>query len=128
MALVRLPIDRDGLHLIPLYEELPSRRADVDDDFTLLEEVTTNDLADERQDWTGLTSREVVETIGAGTGVLVVPMSVARLHHRSDVTFRTVTDLPPTTVGLAWLADNDDPRVQTSSASSGAGPTGFSRA
>ena len=25
MALVRLPVDRDGLHLIPLYEELPSR-------------------------------------------------------------------------------------------------------
>ena len=23
MALVRLPVDRDGLHLIPLYEELP---------------------------------------------------------------------------------------------------------
>ena len=40
-------------------------------------------------------------------------MSVARLHHRKDVTHRTVTDLPPTTIGLAWLVDNDDPRVQT---------------
>ncbi len=51
--------------------------------------------------------------VAGGTGVLIVPMSVARLHHRKDVTFRPVTDLPPTTVGLSWLVDNDDPRVQT---------------
>ena len=42
-----------------------------------------------------------------------MPMSVARLHSRKDVTYRTVTDLPSTTVGLAWLVENDDPRVQT---------------
>ena len=61
----------------------------VDNTLTLLDEVTTEDLADEHQDWTGLTVRESVETVAAGTGVLVVPMSVARLHHRKDVTFRT---------------------------------------
>ncbi len=113
VALVRLPIDRDGLHLIQLYEELPVAVMNVDNELTLLEAVTTHDLADEHQDWTGLTAREVVETVAAGTGVLVVPMSVARLHHRRDVTFRTVTDLPPTTIGLAWLVENEDPRVQT---------------
>ena len=113
MALVRLPVDREGLHLIPLYEELPVAVMNVDNTLTLLDEVTTEDLADEHQDWTGLTVRESVETVGAGTGVLVVPMSVARLHQRKDVTFRTVTDLPSTTIGLAWLVDNDDPRVQT---------------
>ena len=112
MALVRLPVDRDGLHLIPLYEELPVAVLNVDNELTLLDEVTTDDLAEEHQDWTGLTVREAVETVGAGTGVLVVPMSVARLHHRKDVTYRTVTDLPPTTVGLTWLVDNDDPRIQ----------------
>jgi DNA-binding transcriptional LysR family regulator len=113
MALVRLPVDRDGLHLIPLYEELPVAMMNVDNTLTLLDEVTAEDLADEHQDWTGLTIREAVETVAAGTGVLVVPMSVARLHHRKDVTYRTVTDLPATQVGLAWLVDNDDPRVQT---------------
>jgi DNA-binding transcriptional LysR family regulator len=113
MALVRLPVERDGLHLIPLYEELPVAVMNVDNALTLLDEVTTEDLADEHQDWTGLTAREAVETVAAGTGVLVVPMSIARLHHRKDVTHRTVTDLPPTAVGLAWLVENDDPRVQT---------------
>ena len=39
-------------------------------------------------------------------------MSVARLHHRKDTAYRPVTDLPPTKVGLAWLVDNDDARVQ----------------
>jgi DNA-binding transcriptional LysR family regulator len=113
VALVRLPVDRDGLHLIPLYDELPVAVMNADSTLTLLDEVTTEDLADEHQDWSGLTTREAVETVAAGTGVLVVPMSVARLHHRKDVTHRTVTDLPPTTVGLAWLVENDDPRVQT---------------
>jgi len=112
MALVRLPVERDGLHLIPLYEELPVAVLSVDDELTLLDEVTTDDLADKHQDWTGLTTREAVETVAAGTGVLVVPMSVARLHHRKDVTYRTVTDLASTTIGLTWLVDNDDPRVQ----------------
>ncbi len=113
VALVRLPVDREGLHLIPLYDELPVAVMNVENELTLLDEVTTEDLAGEHQDWTGLTTKDAVETVAAGTGVLVVPMSVARLHHRRDVTFRTVTDLPPTTVGLAWLVDNDDPRIQT---------------
>lgn len=113
MALVRLPVDRDGLHLIPLYEELPVAVMHVDNELTLLDEVTTENLAQEHQDWTGLTVGESVATVAAGTGVLVVPMSVARLQHRKDVTYRTVTDLVPTTIGLAWLVDNDDPRVQT---------------
>ena len=112
MALVRLPVERDGLHLIPLYEELPVAVLSVDDELTLLDEVTTDDLADKHQGWTGLTTREAVETVAAGTGVLVVPMSVARLHHRKDVTYRTVADLASTTIGLTWLVDNDDPRVQ----------------
>ncbi|HEX5090404.1 MAG TPA: LysR substrate-binding domain-containing protein [Nocardioides sp.] len=113
MALVRLPVVRDGLHVIPLYEELPVAVMNVDNVLTLLDEVTTDDLADEHQDWTGVSLRDAVEAVAAGTGVLVVPMSVARLHHRKDVTYRTVTDLATTQVGLAWLEDNDDPRVQT---------------
>jgi DNA-binding transcriptional LysR family regulator len=56
--------------------------------------------------------KDAVEVVASGTGVAVVPMSIARLHHRRDVTYRVVTDLPPTTVGLAWLVENDDPWVQ----------------
>ena len=85
----------------------------VDNTLTLLDEVTRDDLAGEHQDWAGLALADVVATVAAGTGVVVVPMSVARLHHRKDVTYRTVTDLPSTTVGLAWRVDDEDDRVQT---------------
>lgn len=127
MALVRLPVDRDGLHLIPLYEELPVAVLGTDHVLTLADEVTTTDLADEqlvlpeRSGWTPVAEqlawppmsvRDAVEVVAAGTGIAVVPMSLARLHHRRDVTFRVVTDLPSTTVGLTWLVDNDDPWVQ----------------
>jgi DNA-binding transcriptional LysR family regulator len=113
MALVRLPVDREGLHLIPLYEELPVAVLSVDDTLTLLDEVTQADLAGEHQDWGDLPMSDVVVAVAAGTGVVVLPMSVARLHHRKDLTYRTVTDLPSTTVGLAWRVDDDDERVRT---------------
>ena len=113
MVLVRLPVDRDGLHLIPLYEEVAVAVMSIDNTLTLLDSVTQSELADEHQDWGSLALGDVVATIAAGTGVVVVPMSLARLHHRKDVTHRPVSDLPPTSVGLAWRMDDEDERVQT---------------
>ncbi len=113
MALVRMPVDRDGMHLITLYEEVQVAVMSIDNTLTLLDELSTDDLAEEHQDWGSLALGDVVATVAAGTGVLVTPMSIARLHHRKDVTSRPVTDLEPTTVGLAWLETNQDPRVQT---------------
>jgi DNA-binding transcriptional LysR family regulator len=127
MALVRLPVDRDGLHLIPLYDELPVVVLGVEHLLTLADEVTTADLADEqlvlpeRSGWTPDADQlpwppmpvpDAVEVVASGTGVAIMPMSLARLHHRKDVTYRVVSDLAPTTVGLAWLVENDDPWVQ----------------
>ena len=127
MALVRLPIDRDGLHCIPLYEELPVAVMGVEHLLTLTEEVTLADLVDEqlvlphRSGWTPdaeqlawppMSVADAVEVVASGTGVVIVPMSIARLHHRKDVTYRVVTDLEPTKVGLAWRIDNEDPWVQ----------------
>ena len=128
MCLVREPVDRDGLHLIPLYEEVPVVVVGAEHDVTVVDEVGTEDLAEEQLvlphrsgwtpsapqlDWPPMTVRDAVEVAASGSGVLVVPMSVARLHHRKDVTYRPVRDLPPTRIGLAWLVDHEDPRVQT---------------
>lgn len=127
MALVRLPIDRDGLHCIPLYEELPVAVMGVEHLLTLTDEVAISDLADEqlvlphRSGWTPeadqlawpeMSVKDAVEVVASGTGVAIVPMSIARLHNRKDVTYRVVTDLEPTTIGLAWRIDNEDPWVQ----------------
>lgn len=127
MVLARLPVDRDGLHCIPLYEERPVAVMGVEHVATVVEEVSTEDLdqeqlvlpersgwrpAAEQLAWPPMSVKDAVETVAAGTGVVVLPMSVARLHHRKDVTFRPVTDLPTTTVGLVWRTDHDDDRVQ----------------
>jgi DNA-binding transcriptional LysR family regulator len=127
MCLVRLPVDRDGLHCIPLYDEVPVVVLPSEHVATVVDEVSLADLADEQlvlphpSGWTPsvpqlefppMSPREAVEVVASGTGVAILPMSVARLHHRKDVATRPVADLPPTTVGLAWLVENDDPRVQ----------------
>lgn len=128
MALVRLPVDREGLHLVRLYDELPVAVASREHVLAAADdEVTTADLADEQLvrphpsgwrpeadqlDWPPMSEKEAVETVAAGTGVVVLPMSVARLHHRKDVVHKPVSDLPPTTVALVWRVDRDDDTIQ----------------
>ena len=127
MCLVRLPVDRDLLHCIPLYDEVPVVVVPLEHLVTAAEEVTLADLDDEQLvlphssgwvpaapqlDFPAMSPQEAIEVVASGTGVVVVPMSVARLHHRKDVTTRPVLDLPPTKVGLAWRLDRDDERVQ----------------
>ena len=127
MCLVRLPVDTTGLHVVRLYDEVPVVVVGRDHVVTVADEVTLEDLADEqlvlphasgwtpRADqlaWPEMTVSEAVEVVAAGTGVVIVPMSVARAHHRKDVTHRPVTDLPPTTVALAWLVERDGEAAQ----------------
>jgi DNA-binding transcriptional LysR family regulator len=127
MALVRLPVDREGLHVIPLYDEVPVVVASHEHFVAAADDVRLDDLVDEQLvrphpsgwrpsadqlAWPSMTERDAVETVAAGTGVVILPMSVARLYDRKDVVHRPVADLPPTTVALAWLADHDDDRTQ----------------
>ncbi|MEI5675216.1 MULTISPECIES: LysR family substrate-binding domain-containing protein [unclassified Nocardioides] len=128
MCLVRLPVDREGLHLIPLYDEVAVAVVGREHLVSVVDEVTLADLADEQLviphdsgwvpaaeqlDWPPMSVRDAIEVVASGTGVVLLPMAVARLHHRKDVVHRPVTDLPTTKVGLAWRVDDEDPRVQT---------------
>ncbi|MBO0841891.1 MAG: LysR family transcriptional regulator, partial [Nocardioides sp.] len=63
--------------------------------------------------WPAMSERDAVEAVSSGTGVVIVPLSVARLYHRKDTVSRPLLGGEPTQVGLAWLVDNDDERVQT---------------
>lgn len=127
-VLARLPVDRTDLHCIPLYDEVPVVVAGHEHLITAVDEVTLDDLSEEqlvrphRSGWTpavpqlpwpAMSEGDAIETVAAGTGVVIVPTSVARLHQRRDVASRPVIDLPPTSVGLTWLIDNEDPLVQT---------------
>jgi DNA-binding transcriptional LysR family regulator len=115
MCFVRLPVEREGLHLITLYAEVPVAVLPKDHELTLLEELSTADLVDELvlEVSPALTAKQAIETVAAGTGVVLVPMSVARLHQRKDVVARPLTDLPETVVGLAWQVGDEDPRLET---------------
>ncbi|WP_232314200.1 LysR family substrate-binding domain-containing protein [Isoptericola dokdonensis] len=58
------------------------------------------------------TTAEAVAWTANGSGVTVVPMSLARLHHRKDVVHRLLDDAPLAPVGLVWLRDRDDDLVE----------------
>ncbi|MYR43257.1 LysR family substrate-binding domain-containing protein [Streptomyces sp. SID5910] len=121
-GLVRLPVDRTVLSAIPLYTETTVVVIPKDHLVTAADEVTVEDLADEivlhpLDDVLGweppgrpalerpATTADAVELVAAGIGVLVVPLSLARLHHRKDLTYRTVTDAPGSGVALSWPED-----------------------
>jgi DNA-binding transcriptional LysR family regulator len=135
MCFVRLPVDRDGLHLIPLYDEQPVVVVAAEHPVAAYDEIDVVELADEHllQDpdevpaWRDVATevahgtrhpvpamglQEAVASIAADAGILVLPLSLARLHARRDVRHVPVLGVPTTTVGLAWPADADDDRVE----------------
>src|SRR4051794_36103697 len=118
MCLVRGEVDRDALHLIPLYREVPVVVVPVEHPVTAYEEIDVAELADEYdvlREQPDLTVQQAVETVAAGTGIVIVPMSLARLHHRKDLEFRPVTGVEGSPVGLAWLrepVDGGDPAIE----------------
>ncbi|AWT41675.1 MULTISPECIES: LysR family substrate-binding domain-containing protein [Streptomyces] len=119
-GLVRLPVDRTVFSAIPLYTETTVVVVPKDHLVTAADEVTLADLADEvvfhpLDDVLGweqppgepgferpATTQDAVELVAAGVGLLYVPQSLARLHHRKDVTYRPVTDAPQSSVALSW--------------------------
>ncbi|MGW1379534.1 LysR substrate-binding domain-containing protein [Streptomyces sp. NPDC002446] len=117
---VRLPVDREDLSAIPLYTETTVVVVPKDHLVAAVDEVSAGDLADDivlhplddTLDWERLPGRPAIERpattedaialVAAGVGVLVVPQSLARLHHRKDLTYRPVTDAPESRVALSW--------------------------
>ena len=116
MCLVRGEVDRDAFHLIPLYREVPVVVVPREHPVTAYDEIDVAELADEYdvlREHPDITTKQAVETVAAGTGIVIVPMSLARLHHRKDVEFRPVTGVEESPVGLAWRIDYEDVDVET---------------
>ncbi|WP_026919520.1 LysR family transcriptional regulator substrate-binding protein [Gordonia shandongensis] len=130
-ALTRIPVDTDALdpgrhHVIELYEETTVLVVGKDHYLTLGDELTLADVADEQflmplddplqwvaapgavVDHRPATTADAVELVAAGVGVLAVPQSLARLHHRRDLVYRPITDAPVSRVGLVWPSPTSD--------------------
>ena len=136
MALVRLPVDLEGLHRIPLYTEDLVAVVSREHPAAAYETLTVTDLVDEHllqdpdevPEWRDVATEvregtrypvppmelsHVFESVAADAGIALVPRSVARVHHRKDVVAVPVTDLPGRQVGLVWPVAAEDPLLET---------------
>lgn len=128
VALLRLPADTSGLAVIPLYEETTVAVVPTDHLLTAVDEITAADLdgeptllpLDDVVAWAGApgtpidhrpeTTSDAIELVAAGMGALIVPQSLARLHHRKDLTYRPIADAPACLVALAF-AEGPQPEL-----------------
>ena len=119
VALLRPPVDPSGVAVIPLYEETTVVVVPADHLLTAIDAVTVADLGDEpiliplddvvawaavpgvQVDHRPETTKDATELVAAGIGVLIVPQSLARMHHRKDLAYRPIADAPTCPVALA---------------------------
>lgn len=120
VALLRPPADTSGLAVIPLYEETTVAVMPTDHLLAAVDTISPADLDDEpiliplddvvawaatpgiRADHRPESAKDATELVAAGIGVLIVPQSLARLHHRKDLTYRPIADAPTCPVALAF--------------------------
>ncbi|SDG37126.1 DNA-binding transcriptional regulator, LysR family [Microbacterium pygmaeum] len=131
LALVRVPLDPDGLSVIALYDEIAVVVCSADSALTAVEELDPADLEGEVLlvprdavydiDLPGtLTPRvdppadtaEAIATVAAGVGIVIVPLSLARLHSRKDAAHRPLRGAATSTVALAWPTARTTPDVE----------------
>ncbi|WP_225729513.1 MULTISPECIES: LysR family transcriptional regulator [unclassified Nocardia] len=126
---VRMPIDRHGLRVRPLYTEPRVVVLAADHRLAGKESVEIADLADERlsqdpdavPEWRDIATRprdaapvfrsveEKLEHVAAGYGIVVLPLSVATFYTRPDIAYVPVRGLAPNQVCLAWAVERRDP-------------------
>lgn len=128
-ALLRLPGDREDLHAIPLYTETSVVVFPKDHEFAAADELSLEDLAehvlwqplDDALEWDSVpgqapverpqTTADAIQIVAAGVGMLVVPQSLARLHHRKDLRYVPLADAPQSRVALSFPIRDENPEL-----------------
>ncbi|MDH6612443.1 DNA-binding transcriptional LysR family regulator [Streptomyces sp. SAI-208] len=135
IGIVRLPIDRRGLQVRPLFQEPRVVMLPVGHRLAGNASVTVGDLASEHllqdpdavPEWRDVAvelregrHREVpaihqveekLELVASGAGVCVLPLSTATFYTRPDVVPLPVEDIGPNEVALAWVSSRRSPLV-----------------
>ncbi|MFJ5957447.1 LysR family transcriptional regulator substrate-binding protein [Paenarthrobacter sp. NPDC092416] len=114
LSFVRLPVDREGLNVIPLYEEQPVVVAPKGHEISVFEEVALEDLSEENfLDVEEMGGPDMaLQVVASGAGLAIMPMSVARHLNNKQTVMRQLTGAPGTQIGLAWLAGTDSPIIE----------------
>ncbi|MET3368736.1 UNVERIFIED_CONTAM: DNA-binding transcriptional LysR family regulator [Jeotgalibacillus campisalis] len=114
LSFVRLPVDREGLNVIPLYEEQPVVVAPKGHEISVFEEVALEDLSEENfLDIEEMGGPDMaLQVVATGAGLAILPMSVARHLNVKDTVMRRLTGAPGTQIGLAWLVGTDSPVIE----------------
>jgi hypothetical protein len=113
VAFVRLPVDRDReqLHVIPLYEELPVVVAPKGHEIAAFEEIPLAEVEGELFEYDGGPS-ERLDLVEGGAGLAIMPMSVVRHFNRKELRYRPVTGVEPYGVGVAWRREDESEHIQ----------------
>lgn len=121
-VLTRLPVaDAERKHAVRLYTEVTVVVLPIEHELTVMDECSLADLEpyvvllppDTGLEWDGdlpgrrssvepESAADAVSWCASSAGLVVMPMSLARLHHRKDLTYRPVVDAPVSTVALVW--------------------------
>ena len=114
LSFVRLPVEREGLSVIPLYEEQPVVVAPKGHEISVFEEVALEDLAQETfLDVAELGGPEMaMQVVASGAGLVILPMSVARHFNVKDTVARRLTGAPVTEIALAWPSGSTDEIIE----------------
>jgi len=128
VSIVRLPIDRNGLQMRPLFREPRVVMVPTGHPFAGRKSVSIKDLAAEHllqdphavPEWRDVALElqggrrpevpvihqveEKLELVAAGAGICVIPLSTANFYTRPDVIPLRVEDIGPNEVALAWVA------------------------
>jgi DNA-binding transcriptional LysR family regulator len=125
VSYVRLPADRAGLSVVPLFTEPRGAILPADHPLADKQEIHLADLAEDTliqppgivPEWRTLlgdarvrvppgtmTVEEKLEHIVAGKGIIVLPQSAAAYYRRPDIVYVPITDIDPNQVVLAWDA------------------------
>ncbi|MDP9850160.1 LysR family transcriptional regulator [Streptosporangium lutulentum] len=134
VSFVRMPVDRQGLRLRPLFSEPRVAVLSADHRLADKQSIGVADLAYERllqnpdavPEWRDLPERpkaeparpaftgveEKLEHIATSGGVVVLPLSTATFYTRSDIVHVSIEDIGPNQVCLAWSADRRSPLIE----------------
>jgi len=136
IGFVRLPIERDGLDVVGLYEEVPVVVVPKEHPVAAFDRIDVVDLADEHllqapeivPEWASIateiadgsaaplpltgSNEELIEYVAAGLGIAIVPQSIARLHARKDLLYRPVDGVAGSPIAIAWPTGRTSAHVE----------------